>query len=175
MNLVTWAVFGFLIIAVMAIVSNTGQTATTNIQNQFDRIACPMPSNTGLWNSSGTLMYSNGTYNYEAVSLPTNTLTCTEVHTLDGFDYFYGVPTVPFAGFPFFIGDWISELFANKVSAFFTIIAYILTPINLDVFGFTIADLSGVSLMFVIGLYIFAYIPIGIFIYKAITPFAGLG
>lgn len=116
----------------MVVLAFIFSSSLTTINQLSNRIECPFPAVSGLWNDtsivpSGVITYSNGTYNYEAVGLPVNTLTCTEVHTLDGFDYFYGVPTVPFAGFPFFVGDWLSELFANKVSAIFTLI---ITVIN---------------------------------------------
>ena len=159
---------------IMAVVSNSGQTATANIQHQFNRLGCPMPEGSGLWNNSGVITRSNFTYNYEAVNQNVLTLTCTDVHTMDGIDYCFGCPSPPAVGILVFINDYLSELFGNKGGAIGTIIAYVLTPINFDVMGFTIADLSGLSLMFVIGLYIFAYLPIGIFIYKAIIPFAGV-
>lgn len=183
MNLIVWAIFGFLIIALFAVVSNTGQTATANISNRFEELNCPMPSQSGLWslpnsNGQGTnstfLQYSNFTYNYPHVGNQTLTLTCTPVHTMDGLDYCFGCPTPPAVGVLIFVGDYVSEFFF-KAGAFGQLIGYILTPINFDIMGFTIADLDGISLMVVIGLYIFAYIPIGIFIYKAITPFAGFG
>lgn len=172
-GLVPWAIFGLLTIMTFAIVSNSGQTGTANIQSLMDRLGCPMPSATGLYNSSGTLIFDGGTYNYPAVGNQTLTLTCTEVHTLDGVDYYYGQPAVAIGVF-YYINDYLSELFGNKVSAFFTMILYVLTPINFDIWGFTLADIGGTALMVVIGLYIFAYIPIGILIYKAISPFTGL-
>lgn len=188
MNLVIWAMFGMIIIALMGIISNTGATATANIGQQLDRLGCPMPSQTGLWNNTGTITYTNYTYNYEAVNLNTLTLTCSEIHTLDGYDYQFGVFEVqPFfsngtgfqfgvaIGWAFYLGDAISEIFANKLVAIFTIVSYFLAPINFDIFGFTLADISGVALMVIIGIYIFAYLPIAIFLYKVITPFAGLG
>lgn len=175
MNLIAMGIFGMMFLAVLAIVSNSGATSISNISQQFDRLSCPMPSSSGLWNSTGTLMYTNGTYNYEAVNINVNTLTCSEVHTLDGFDYFYGSPTLPFAGFGFFIGDWISELIANKLSALFTIIFYILTPANFNILGYTIDDITGFGLMFVITLYAFCYISIGAMIYKIVSPFSGVG
>ena len=159
----------------MAIVGNSSATAIATINEQFDRLTCPMPAISGLWNNTGTIMYSGGTYNYANVSSPVLTLTCTEVHTIDGYDYFYGAPTIPFAGFPFFLGDWISEIFANKLSAFFTILTYILTPANFSAFGYTIADISGQALMLIIGVYAMCYIAIGALIYKIISPFAGAG
>lgn len=182
MNLVVWTVFGFLLIAIMAVISNTGATATANIGTRFEELGCPMPSQSGLWsdpasNGQGTnstfLQYSGFTYNYANVSSQVLTLTCTPVHTMDGLDYCFGCPAPPAVGVLIFIGDYVSEFFF-KAGAFFQLIGYILSPINFEIMGFTIADLDGLSLMVVIGLYIFAYIPIGLFIYKAITPFAGL-
>lgn len=160
-------------IVILGIVSNTGATATDNIQQQFDRLSCPMPSQTGLWNSSGVIQYSGATYNYEDVSTPVLTLTCTPIHTTDGVDYLFGSPAVALGVF-FYIGDYISELFGNKLVAVFTLIAYILTPANFDILGYTLADITGVALIFIVSLYSFAYIAIGIFLYKTISPFAGL-
>ncbi len=97
------------------------------------------------------------------------------MHTLDSFDYAYGSPTIPFAGFPFFLGDWLSELFANKLSAIGTLIYFFITPANFDMFGYTISDLSGIPLMFVIVIYAISYIGIGAMAYKIISPFSGVG
>jgi hypothetical protein len=172
-GLIPWAIFGFIIIMIFAIVSNSGQTGTANIQSLMDRLNCPMPSGTGLWNNTNVLTLDGGTYNYPNVSNQTLTLTCTDVHTADNVDYFYGQPAVAIGVF-YYANDYLSELFFNKVSAIFTMIGYILAPINFDVWGYTIGDLSGVALMVVIALYVFAYIPIGIIIYKTISPFTGL-
>lgn len=161
--------------AVLSIVSNTAPTSISNIQEQFDRISCPMPSNTGLWNNTGTLVFANATYNYPNVGNKTLTLTCTEVHTLNDFDYAYGSPTLAFAGFGFYIGDWISELLANKLTAFFTILFYILTPANFNILGYTLADIGGIALMFIITIYAVCYIAIGAMVYKIISPFSGVG
>lgn len=160
-------------IVILGIISNTGATATDNIQDQFDRLSCPMPSQTGLWNNSGVITYSGATYNYEDVSTPVLTLTCTSVHTLDGVDYLNGQPLAP-VGALYYVGDYISEIFANKLVAIFTLIGYILTPANFDILGYTLTDITGIALLFIIGLYSFAYIAIGIFLYKSLSPFAGL-
>lgn len=168
-------VFGMLFLAVLAIIGNSGSTAINNITTQFNRLACPMPSQTGLWNASGVIQYSGATYNYPSVSNQTLTLTCTEVHTLDSFDYAYGSPTLSFAGFGFYIGDWISELLANKLSALGTLLYFFVTPANFDILGFTIADLTGIALMTVISLYAICYIFIGAMAYKIISPFSGVG
>lgn len=183
MNLVVWAIFGFLIIAVFAIISNSGQTGTANISNRFEELNCPMPEASGLWSQpasnglgdNSTFLQRNGeTYNVPSDTNSTLTLTCTPVHTAAGVNYAFGRGLGVAIGVFYYINDYISEFFF-KAGALLQLIAYILSPINFDIMGFTIADLDGISLMVVIGLYIFAYIPIGIFIYKAITPFAGFG
>ena len=173
-GLIPWAIFGFILIMIFAIVSNSGQTGTANIQSLMDRLGCPMPSSTGLWNSSNTLILNNFTYNYPHVNNQTLTFTCTDVHTADGIDYNYGQPLVAI-GVLYYANDYLSELFFNKASAVFTMIGYVLAPINFDVWGYTLDDLSGIAVMIVIALYIFAYIPIGILVYKAISPFTGMG
>lgn len=86
------------------------------------RITCPWPALSGLWNSSGVLQYTNGTYNYPNVSNQTLTLTCTDVHTLDGVDYYYGSPAANAVGALFFLGDVFSSFF-DRVAAFFEMIA----------------------------------------------------
>jgi len=154
-------------------VGNSAPTSIALIQEQFDKFGCPMPAISGLWNSSGVIQYTNATYNYPNVGNQTLTLTCTPIHTLNDFDYAYGSPTLAFAGTVFFISDWLSELIANKLAAFFVILFYILTPANFNLLGFTIADISGVALMLVIGIYALCYIAIGALLYKIISPFAG--
>lgn len=133
------------------------QSNTAQIENLQERLACPNPEGSGLWNDtsivpSGVITRSNGTYNYEAVGLPTNTLTCTEVHTLNGFDYFYGVPTVPFAGFPFFVSDWISEIFGNKGGALVELLVLFVTAP---------AQISGLSWYIYVDVVLFTFIILG--------------
>lgn len=169
-------IFGLIFLSLISIISNTAPTNQDTIEDLFDRITCPMPEAGGLWNSSGTIIHGNGTYNWERDgsngAQPPDTLTCTQVHTLQGVDYYYGQPAVAIGVF-YFINDYISELLGNKVSAFFELIAFVLSPASLNFLGYTIADLTGVALMVVIGIYLMCYITIGVMIYKFITPFAG--
>lgn len=178
MNLVSIGVFGIIFLAVIAIISNYAPDNQDAIQDLFDRINCPMPAISGLVNVTGVITYSDATYNWRnggggTGAQPPATLTCTEVHTLEDFDYLYGSPTVPFAGFGFFIGDFISEIIANKLPALFELIGFLLSPASLNILGFTIADIEGFPLMMVIAIYIMCYIAIGALLYKIISPFAG--
>lgn len=168
--------FGLIFLTIIAIVNNSAPTNQDTIAHLFDRISCPMPEAGGLWNSSGTIIHGNGTYNWERDgsngAQPPDTLTCTQVHTLQGVDYYYGQPAVAIGVF-YFINDYVSELIGNKVSAFLEMIVFILTPASFTFLGFGIDDLEGVALMTVIGIYLMCYISIGAMIYKLITPFAG--
>lgn len=159
-------------LAVLAMVSNTSATSISNIQTQFNRISCPAPAFSGLWNNTGTIEYSGATYNYPNVSNQTLTLTCTSFHTPDGQDYNMGCPAC--VGWVVFVPDWLGSL-ADRVQGFFTIVYFILTPANFNILGYTIADLAGIALMFLIGVYAFCYIAIGAMLYKILSPFSGVG
>lgn len=173
MNIVSIGIFGLIFLSVTGLINSTAPANLDNIQDLFDRMDCPLPSITGLWNNTGTIEYSGGTYNYPDVGTQVITLTCTQVHTLNGFDYAYGSPTIPFAGMPFFFADFISEVIANKLTAFFELIGFLLSPANLSVLGFTVADASQFA-QFIIGIiYLFCYVSIGALLYKIISPFAG--
>lgn len=160
-------------LAFLAIVSNTSATSISGIQDQFDRMTCPMPQTSGLWNDTGTITYSGATYNYPSVSNQTLTLTCTELHTANSQDYYYGCP-LTCAGLFVFMGDYVASL-GDKTGAFFTILYFILTPANFNILGFTLADLSGIPLMVIIAIYALCYIAIGAMVYKILSPFSGVG
>lgn len=170
--------FGLLFLIFLAVISNASPTAIANIQIQFNKIGCPLPSITGLWNNTGVITFNpqsgNPTYNYPDKDNQTLTLTCTLVHTINGFDYLCGAPFSTFCGELIYIADYTSELLANKGSAIVTIIFFILTPANFNILGFTLADLTGIALMTVIGIYAICYIFIGAMIYKLVNPFGGL-
>lgn len=171
-NVIALGLFGMMFLALLSIIGNSGAQSAANITTQFNKISCPLPEASGLWNNTGTLTRTGQTYNYPNVSTQTLTLTCTAVHTADGFDYCYGCPTVSFAGMMFYVGDWLSELVGNKGSAILTLVYFFVTPANFDVMGYTISDLSGVALMSVILLYAISYIFIGAMGYKLLSPWS---
>jgi len=165
-------------LVILALVSNTSATGIANIQKQFNRISCPLPVGSGIWNDTTTnpasFKFDNFAYNKRSVSNNTLTFTCSEVRTQHGVDYNYGQPAVAIGIF-FYVNDYIGELLFNKGGAVATIIGFILTPANFNILGFTLANISGVALMFVIGLYALCYICIGAMVYKILSPFAGVG
>lgn len=171
-NVIALGLFGMLFLAIVSIVGNSGAQSAANITNQFNKITCPLPEISGLWNNTGTITRTGQTYNYPSVSNQTLTLTCTSVHTADGFDYCYGCPTVAFAGSMFYAGDWFSEMVGNKGSAILTLIYFFLTPANFNVLGYTISNLTGIALMSVILIYAIAYIFIGAMGYKLLSPWS---
>lgn len=137
-----------------------------------------MPANSGLWNdtrvvATGQLNYTLGTYNYAGVNSRVNTLTCTSVHTIAGYDYFYGAPTVPFAGVPFFIGDWISEGL-DKLVAVIALGFSFVTPFNFSLLGYNLLAMPALAVVFVVLMYGMAYLFIGIMFYSMVSALRGL-
>lgn len=163
--------FSIVLIIVIGFVSNQNATSLSDVQDRFEELLCPMPAGSGLWNNTGTITYSGGTYNYPNVSNQTLTLTCTPIHTLDGVDYAFGQPTVAVGVF-FFAVDYISEGL-HKVGSFFAIIGIYLTPINFEILGFDLNDVGTLGTMAIISMYLFCYTWIGIGIYKVVNPFGG--
>jgi hypothetical protein len=176
--------FGMIFLGLLGILGNSSPTSATNVYNQISKIQCPMPAISGLWNNTGTIVYQNATYNYAYAGSRTLTLDCSEIHTIDDKDYNYGIFTIqPFftngtgfqfgvpVGYGYYISDAISELFVNKGGAIGTIIAFFLTPVNFSILGYTISDLSGIALMFIIALYAVSYLFISAMLFKLFNPF----
>lgn len=184
MNLVLWAIFGFLIIMIMAIVSNSGQTATANIQTQMDTLGCDFPDFTLGGNSTGNGCINTNTYTNNTFTLiPAFTFynltvpSCVFFSCGENGTQQWVAETAP-AGIPTGWLDYTADILSvtsSKLVAVGTIISYVLAPINFDVLGYTIDDLSGVALMLVIGLYVFCYTPIALLLVKGLSPFAGMG
>lgn len=183
-SLIGWGVFSLIFLILIGFVSNLNPSSSGIISVQNARLACPMPDSAGVhgsgYDSSGTsiLIHRNGTYNYpnvgnKTLTLKVNGIICSNVHTLDTVDYFYGTGAgVAGAGMVFFVGDYFSELI-DKVGALLTLFLLYVTPLNFHIFGFGIGDISAMGQMAVYSLYGFCYIGIGGMIYKLIDPFAG--
>jgi len=190
MNITTWFAFSIVTLMLFAIISNSSPTGLFNINVQFLKLSCPTPLDNGVDNMLNGTAGLDITYN---VDIDGNA-TSNEQEIVGTFykcdaDFSSNPPTtsiqttikqykaVCFSVIPCgwfgYIGDYISIL-AEKITAFFTLVSYILTPINFNILGFTIADIGGVGLMLVIGLYIFCYIGIGVFIYKTALPTGGV-
>jgi hypothetical protein len=172
-SLTTLFVFSIVIILIFALISNSGTTAITNIENQIAILNCPFPLFNGNDYLNGTIIYSassSGTF-YVCYKDPLSA----NPTTIAYYDHNYNdtsFGTLP-TGWLHYIGDTLS-VFGGKVVAIFTLISYVLTPINLDILGYTIADIGGVALIFIIGVYAFCYVSIGAWIYKLIVPFGGI-
>ena len=181
MNLTTWFIFGIITIMLFAIISNMGQTSINNINDQFAKLQCPTPLYSIVDLGNGTFINSNSNshtgFNYgsDYICFYDPTSNPPSVHeTITHINY----NATTFNAFPNGWFSYVGDLFASvmfKVGAVVNLISYVLTPINFSILGYTISDISGVALMFVIGVYIFAYIPIGIYIYKSVSPFVSVG
>jgi|SRR6185503_8053707 len=183
MNLTLLFVFGVIILVIFSIISNTGSSSINNISFQFHKITCPLPLSKGVDYLNGTIIYDtdiNGSatdieqekvgtfYKCTQDSITGNLITTTVIKEYNA-NCFDVIP----CGILGYWGDYLSIL-TEKALAIFTLIAYVLTPINFSILGYTIMDIGAVALIFVIGLYAFCYIVIGVWIYKAVIPHGGI-
>ena len=173
MNSLTWCMWGLLIIAIMAVISNTGTTSQSNVSHQIFVMTCHLPVQNAIdhlyFDSQGNFIgYENFTYPnngngfgtyYECTSAGSQVNSPNELITVIK-GYNQTVVNFP-SGWFVYLSDTMTVL-SGKASAVVNIILFILTPINLHVLGYGITDIGGVGLMFVIGLYTFAYVGIAL-------------
>jgi len=188
MNLITWFLVGIFIIIILGIASNTGQSSILNIQDQLFIINCPYPIYEGVATdvdiSGFTVIYNvthdrdiNGNFTSNDQDKVRTEFDCTVTNHLFGVSVStrqYGATA--FSAIPYgwvgYVADWLSHTLQNA-GATFILIAYFVTPSNFDIMGFTLDDVGGLALIVIIAVYVFCYIPIAIFVYKAISPFVG--
>jgi len=166
LNLTTWFVIAILTLMVMAFVSNSGTESSANIQDQVFLSNCPMPifdgvatlTDIGDFGVTYTVVNGNGTSDdgtYFECSVTAHLNNANTIIKPYGATLFSAIPY----GWLGYVADYMSAGLQH-LQAWFTMITYLLTPVNIDVFGYTISDLSGLALAFVIGIYIFAYVGI---------------
>lgn len=61
----------------------------------------------------------------------------------------------------------------QKLQSIFSILSFIITPANFSIVGYSLADISGIGLGFVILIYALCYIFIGTWLYVTFMPFKG--
>jgi hypothetical protein len=153
----------FLMVTFVISLGSSGETFTA-INTQINALNCPMPQFQGSpFPYPNPTSFTNMTYNTRSASNTTLTLTCTNVHTPNGFDYCYGCPASNTIGFFLFTFDYISEA-VHKVTALFTIVGFAVTP--------PLEIPSSVSSLIFLFVYIPMYILLGFGIYKGVSPFA---
>lgn len=183
--------FAIIFLGILGIVANTGQTAVANITVALFKMNCPLPIFEGVASnvtlSSSTITYNvihgrdiNGNPTTDPQDMVGTYFDCQENMNLPNLSTIikeYG-SVQAFTAFPYgwfgYVADLLTVLF-DKIQNTFVLLYFFLTPANFDIFGFTIADLSGIALMFVIMIYAICYLFIGILAWKMISPFAGLG
>lgn len=179
MNLTTWFAFSIIIIVLFALISNSSTTGLANINSQFLRLACPFPLNSAVAtnvNSNGVSVTYNVTHDTSSSDYHVTVFHCAEDTPTSVTTTVYTTANNWFnigLGYLFYLSETVSNLFI-KLLAVFTLLSYVLTPINFNILGHTITEIGGLALMFVIALYIFCYIGIGVFLYKAILPTGGV-
>jgi len=177
-NQTIWFAVGLIILIIFGIIGNTSPTGISNIQFQFDKMNCPFP----LWEGidhltiDGELAFG---MNITHSSTPNNpdpendlgtAYRCEFDPTIDETSFYTSTYTFGATCFSVIPCGWFSfasetlTKVAEKITAFFTLLAFFLTPINFNILGFTLADIGGVGLMLVIAIYGFAYIGIVLYL-----------
>ena len=176
MNLIYLALFGIVMLFIMALVSNSSYESISNIEDQIWLLNCPFPivdkiatlqSIDGFNLNYTTSTFGNGT-NYEG--------TYFQCRIVDGqFNANtqikeYGATlfsVIPYGYFGYLL-DYAGTI-ASKVYAVATLISFFITPANFNVLGFGLDDLSGSALAILIGIYALAYAFIFIWVISTIA------
>lgn len=173
---------------ILGFVSNSSEDSILKVQQQMFMMNCPLPIYNGIANDTNivgynvnyTIIYHDdiktdfyGTYfkcTIDPLSAPPQ-IGATGTVRQYGATTFWG--TLPY-GWLGYVADFLTASF-QKITAFFTLISYFVSPTGFDILGYGLSDLSGLGLFLVIGIYAFCYICIGAMIYKIVSPFSGVG
>ena len=183
MNLIGLGVFGVIFLMLLAVVSNTSATSLQNIQDQMYLMNCPLPIYNGVATLTSidgfalnyTIAYnntvdSNGTFFRCSLDLLSNPHFNASAEIKEyGYTLFSAIPI----GWLGYVADSLTVLW-QRIYAFFTLVSFFVTPTNFNILGYTIADLAGIALMIVIGIYGLCYLFIGAMLYKLFSPFSGV-
>ena len=182
-------IFSIIFLTIISIISNASPTAQASIQNNLYLMGCPFPLQNQLMDLTQPPTVLNNAVVY--VALPPNQKVSNVTGTGTFFYCFIQTvnPKVPevntyprdyqataFANFPSgwfqWVGDSLGVLF-QRVVAFGQLLYFFLTPVNFNIAGFTINNLSGQALMLIVGIYAICYLSVGTMVYKALSPFTG--
>lgn len=179
MNILTWFMFGAIFILVFGIVENSGQTAINNINEQFAKISCPIPLYNMVDFGNGTIINSEinkntgknfgSTYQcfYDPHSVPAGT------HMTISYVAFNATTFNAFPnGWFDYIGNVLGAIY-TKVASIVQLALYFLTPINLNILGYTLSNIGGIGLLFVLAVYITAYLGVGLGFYTIVLGSIG--
>lgn len=172
MNLLYFFLFGILILFIMALISNSGTDSTLNIQDQIYLMNCPFPVSNAIATDVGLNDFGIS-YNLDYGSSVLNntgtffqcTVTAPHLKGVSTTIKEYGATlfsVIPYGWFGF-AEDYIS-VGLGHLGNFFTIVSYMVTPVNFSLMGYTISNVGGMALLIIIGIYVFAYIGIGAFL-----------
>ena len=172
-----------------AVISNTSSIGQDNIEFQMFLMNCPYPVYNALpmldvdpidgFTVIYTMNYSIAHVNKVSVfecfdsnaGLPLPRAPTVNLIVYEPTESFFTAFDNAFAWIGY-IYNLFTALF-QKATALLTLVGYIVTPINFNILGYGISDISGTGLLFIIFLYAFCYISIGVWLYKVIMPFGG--
>lgn len=181
-SLIGLALFGILMLMIMALISNSSEGSMERVENEIYLMNCPLPLNgarpnptsldiEGLTVTYDTL-YDNST-DYHVTVFICRIDPITGEKTVS--DEVYTATTNWFdttTGTLFYASSVISSL-GEKAVHFLTLLSFIITPANFEIMGYTLDDLSGIALGVVIGLYVISYVFIAIWIFTMVVGSLG--
>lgn len=187
-DLIHLGMFSIVLLSMLGFVSNTSSDAIDLIQGQMFLMNCPFPIYNGVatlveidgFALNYTVVYHNdiktdfnGTAfecTYDPLSAPPHIGANTHIRQY-GATTFWG--TLPY-GWLGYLSDSLGT-FVNRTQALFTLISFYVTPSNFNILGMTLSNIPTIASLFIILIYAFCYITIGIMLYKVVSPFSGVG
>lgn len=182
MNLISFGIFGIIFLSMITIVSSQSPESIDNIEEEMFLMNCPFP----IYNGDVTDLNIDGfsvTFNvtrYDSLTAFNGTFFECSIDGITGAftvsasseEYDATLFSVIPIGYFGFLADYITSLF-DRIVHFFTLIAFFVTPLGFNILGYSIDDLSGAGLFFVIAIYALCYIGVFAFIYTIVIGIVG--
>jgi hypothetical protein len=182
------ALIGIFILIIMGIVSNTSEDSFTRVEDQIFLMNCPYPLYEGVAENlsiEGLVLNYTIAHNRDINGNTTTTdsdkvggsfechLNGTGLKGASFSTHQYAITTFGFNwGYVGFLADSLTTTIV-KVQSFLILFSFILTPANFGVLGYGLDDLSGASLMVVVGVYIVSYVFVATWLWVTFNPFKG--
>lgn len=183
-----WFVVSILVLFMLGFITSQTVLASTKIQIDVMKLQCPLPIYNGVenlyLNETGLQVFGNITYGDSVTENTTGTFyECQWDSTIDSPTYSiilkeYG--TMCFAVIPCghlgYLSDTLSVA-GEKFLAFLSLISSFfisaLNPFEFEILDTGLADLPSWGQAFIVGIFVFCYVGIGVGIYKIVSPFGG--
>lgn len=184
-----WFVFSVFLLFILGFMTAQTVLGSTKVQIDVMKLQCPLPIYNGIDNlyllETGFQVFGNITYNTSVSSNTTGTFydcqwdAITETPSFSLIFKEYGTmcfSVIP-CGYFAFLSDSIS-ITGEKLLAFLSLVSSFfvsaLNPFEFEILDTGLVDLPSWGQAFVVGIFVFAYVGVGVGIYKIVNPFGGV-